>query len=242
MDMLDVLYTPLDIPLCPEIDIDKLYWWIYQTYPQKELLRQTSRYWIGHDRMENYPWDSTFCKHNYKWLNNFDTLFPEIKNYLLEGFGLEEHEYSVMGMIPARKESVGFGFWHTDPDYLGLRFYFCFDDLENNGLYLKKVKNKEADESYLYSNFDLYMDLLEEETIKAEIYHPRQAFYLNNIKSGHSVYNSKPGRRCAVIIGTNYSPIHDKENKFGYLRERYNELVVRSALKFKEAILLKDTV
>lgn len=232
MDMLDVLYTPLDIPLCPKIDIKKLDNWIDKHYPQKSLLEGTKGILTAHNLLkETYPWKSTFAK-LFDWKNNFNIEFPEIVKYLKDDWGLLDEEIEVLLILPAKKDLVGWGFWHSDADYMGLRFYIDFDNNIDNKIFLSQRKKDTLDT--LNKNYDLNNDLLPYQ-IEAKLTHPRQAFYLNNVRGGHAVWNSSPSSRYAVILGTSYdSPV--KREMSLHLRNKFNKLIIDSAMKFKESI------
>ena len=238
MDMLDVLYTPLDIPPCPKIDLGRLNEWVNRVYPQRKLLEKTSGVLTAHELLrDSYPWNSTFAK-LFQWQDSFFEEFPEIVNYIRNDWQLDDTESAVLLLLPSRVSSTGFGFWHSDADSLGLRFYIDFEDTEHNKLFIRQTVKNDTGFENLNKNFDEQRNVLADLTTEAKVVHPRQAFYLNNIRGGHAVWNSLPSSRIAVILGTQYDSIN--RNKYKYLRDRFNKLIVESAMNHKEAIFCNN--
>lgn len=238
MNALDILYTPLDLPPCPEVDIAKLRAWVKATYPQKHLIDSTAGKIQAHNsKGSSYPWDFTFAKF-FDWQNNFDNEFPELANYATEVFGISNDDLDTLAILPIRDNYIGTGFWHTDPDTLGLRFYVYNEGYKTNKLLIKNARPDIPDEQLHGKLFnDIDPRLINGQVFTGEIANPRQPFYLNNMKSAHAIQNTVVAERIAILFGTSF----DMTKKTGLdLKEKMNDLIVRSAYKYKEAIFKDD--
>jgi hypothetical protein len=231
----DIVYTPLDLPPCPVVDLTKLYSWIDETYPQNELLQFThSKILARHSHKAEYSWNTTFAK-ALTWRNNFQKEFPEIVQYVTEGWGFNDNDILGLILLPKRVDQLATGFWHSDADKLGLRFYIEFENLEDDKLLFKKTLTHNITDANLF-RFFADDTALEKTTYQAKLLANRQPFYINNYASAHTVYNISKQRRIAVIIGTTYEKAHNAS-----IKEKVNNLIVNSAMKFhKEAIFWHD--
>jgi hypothetical protein len=238
MNALDILYTPLDLPPCPEVDIDRLREWINRTYPQKELIDSTSGQIQAHNaKGSSYPWNFTFAKF-FGWQNNFNIEFPEIANYATEIFGIADEELEGLALLPIRDNYIGTGFWHTDPDTLGLRFYIYNESYKTNKILMKTIDPSIPVKEVHGKLFDDHDPrLINGQVHVAEVINPRQPFYLNNMKAAHAIQNTVVAERIAVLFGT-ISDFNKMSNL--PLTKKMNDLVVRSAYKYKEAIFKDD--
>jgi hypothetical protein len=234
MNAIDILYTPLDLPPCPEIDIAKLRNWIEKTYPQTNLLDLTEGVVQAHNsKGDKYPWDFTFAK-LYSWQNNFDKEFPELAKYAIETFEIAEDEIIVLAILPIRDSTLGVGFWHADPDLLGLRFYVLNESYKENEILIKEAYPNIPSEDIIGTNFTIDDPRLISKIHPAKIVHPRQPFYLNNLRSAHTIINTVISERIAVLFGTKGDDSRLGNDK---LKNKFNDLIVKSAYKFhKEAI------
>lgn len=231
----DIVYTPLDLPPCPSVDMARMNQWIKETYPQKDLLKYTHKKLLAkHSDTEIYPWDATFAK-AISWRNNFDKEFPEIVEYLFNSWKLKDEEILGLILLPKRIDDEAKGFWHSDADRLGLRFYIDFEDTKEDKLLFKKTKVHEIDDSKVFRFFE-DNSLTENKIHQATIISGKQPFYINNFAAAHTVFNQTNKNRIAVIVGTAYEV--SKSQKF---KEKIDNLVVNSALKYhKEAIFWHD--
>jgi hypothetical protein len=231
----DIVYTPLDLPPCPSVNLEKLQTWLQRTYPQTELLKYTHRKIIArHSDQQEYSWDTTFAK-ALNWRNNFHKEFPEIVEYVTSGWGFDDKDILGLILLPKRIDKTSKGFWHSDADRLGLRFYMAFEDIEADKLLFKKTLKFEIKDSNLFRYFD-DESLLEKKIYEAKLVHNRQPFYINNYAAGHTVYNSTDKYRVAVILGTAY-----EMSKNINFKEKIDQMIVRSAMKYyKEAIFWHD--
>tara|TARA_B110000503_G_C7113684_1_gene399319 strand:+ start:484 stop:1212 length:729 start_codon:yes stop_codon:yes gene_type:complete len=231
----DIIYTPLDLPPCPTVNLSKLYSWIDDTYPQTDLLKFThSKILAKHSHKAEYSWNTTFAK-ALTWRNNFQEEFPEIVEYVTKGWGFSDNEMLGVILLPKRVDLLAKGFWHSDADKLGLRFYIEFENLKNDKLLFKKTLTHSISDENLFRFFEEDTEL-EKITYEAKILNNRQPFYINNYAAAHTVYNVSDQRRVAVILGTS----HEKNYNVS-IKQKVNKLVVDSAMKFhKEAIFWHD--
>ena len=96
MELIDILYTPLDVLPKPDYDIGSLQNWLNSNHTKlakfKEFLAGTGN--TAEKIIENYPWDLTVAYFNVNdtgpgWLGDFDKTFPELSKYLYECFNYE---------------------------------------------------------------------------------------------------------------------------------------------------------
>lgn len=229
MDILDVIYTPLDVP--PVVtNIDDVYKWTAEVYPQIDREVCTPSFYAENELQKDYPWNITFAKFKGKWYPGFKERFPEIANYCSAAFGLEEEEVVTAIILPTKDKYIGPGFWHADPDCTGLRFYITNENYEKNPIEFKRTKVPyQTRPNWFSAVADPFIDspLFEKEIQVAYAAHENQAFFLNNVRAVHRIQVNVPGRRCAVLVFPDKHTRHD-------LMDRLGELVVRSAKKFKE--------
>jgi hypothetical protein len=238
MNFLDILYTPIDLPPCPEIDIGRLKKWLLDSYPkQSHLINMTAGEIQAHNKLkDNYPWNFTFAKF-FDWQNGFDTEFPELVEYITKIYGLSESELGVVAVLPIRDNPSKIKFWHTDPDKFGLRFYVAHDRYKENVIVLKKGKPGVPDSIMHGKSFEETDDrLINEKVYRTENVHPRQPFYLNNWNAAHAIELNTEGERIAILLGTDNALDDSPE-----FLKRINDLIVRSALKYhNKAVFLHD--
>jgi hypothetical protein len=233
MNIFDVVYTPLDTPKMPEVDVSTLLNWIDDSHSElhkhnKTLinLNATAEGRLG----EKYPWKLTPVYLNNElistgWLNNFNINFPELSEYFYTAFGLTLEDIGGIMLLPTVSTHNGLGFWHQDVDKIGLRMYLAFDDLDNK-LITRKTKIKYAEK--LDHNEPLLENLLEDEILNCKILDKNQCFFLNNVNAAHSIYTNTPGKtRIAAFFTEKYSNQKD-------LISKIEPLVVNSAKKFSD--------
>ena len=97
MNIFDIVYTPLDTPKMPDVDVAKLLEWINENHSKlhghnKKLIESgfTSEGHLG----DNYPWKLTPVYFNNEiistgWLNDFDKKFTDLSTYFHTAFGLD---------------------------------------------------------------------------------------------------------------------------------------------------------
>jgi hypothetical protein len=241
MDSNDILYTPLDTAPMPDFSLNLLYNWLENncntlTTYKDFFTRANSK--TGEQMVKDYPWDLTPVYFNVAdegpgWLNNFDQEFPELSRYFYEAFNLDLDDIGFIILLPVKTTYQGFGFWHNDPDYSGLRMYLGFEDFENDKLFLKRTKIAHSNKilpKYLYPiDHKIY---LQDELINCRPLKDNQCFYLNNFRSVHATYTHRAGtKRIAAFITS-------KAGRQQTMIKKVNELIVKSALKFKDYSIL----
>lgn len=233
MNIFDVVYTPLDTPPMPEVDVPKLINWIEENHsklkPQTKVLNDTDL--IADEKYGNsYPWKFTPIYLDTElistgWLGDFNTIFPELSNYFYTAFGLELEDLGCVVLLPTFHTHTGLGFWHQDVDKVGLRMYLEFDDFENK-LLVRKTKTKLN--SKLDHNDPSLEDILQSEIIDCNILHKNQCFFLNNVNAAHNIYTAVPGKiRIAALIA-------EKGSNQDIILTKIESLVVNSAKKFSD--------
>jgi hypothetical protein len=241
MNLNDVLYTPLDTPPMPNFELSKLESWLENNYHPlsnfKNLFTKAS-YSTGEMSIEDYPWDLTAAYFNISdsgpgWLGNFDIEFPELSRYFYESFSLNLEDIGFIILLPVRETYQGFGFWHNDIDFTGLRMYLGFENEKEDKLFLKRTLNPNGVRSLPKYEYPIdHKKHLQDELVECKPLHNRQCFYLNNFRSVHATYTGHAGtsRIAAFITG--------KRNKQFDLMKKINNLVVSSAMKFKDHAVL----
>ena len=230
MDLINLLYTPLDVPERPAVDIDKFKQWLTAVYPQECLTKTPA--WSNSMALykDKYPWHLTFGMADGEWQNNFDTEFPEYSKYLYESIGLERHEIVSIIFLPVRDHVTGLAFWHADVDDLGFRFYVDNEKYLENPLLLKKTKLPHTRNamSLPISDNDIR---LQPEIYTFKMLSPTQSYYLNNYRAVHSPFINVPGSRISGFV--NVYPKYREE-----VRRRTEAFILQSAAKFKDHTIL----
>lgn len=196
MKIHNILYTPLDVPPKPDIDIDKLKNWLDTNYEPLEEYRNilNNRGNAAEHNVDNYPWNLTvvfwkfLSENDPGWLGNFDKEFPELAQYLYSAFNLPIEDVGLIIFLPIKNEHTGLGFWHNDPDWFGLRHYLAFERSDENKLLLKKTKLP-YEERPKFPKFEDPVDqevYLQDEIHECKILKPDQSFFLNNVRAVHS--------------------------------------------------------
>jgi hypothetical protein len=228
MEPIDICYTPLDIPIRPDIDMVKFMEWIKKVYPQpckeKEIHAEKT---IG----EEYPWDLVFASSNGRWQNNFDNEFPELAKYCYEAFNLKRHELTTVLFLPVRSSINGVGFWHNDIDPGGFRFYIECENHVENPLLLRKTIEKYNTINGIVVPVGSDDDRLQKEVFNCKMPDPHMAYYLNNYRSVHAPMITVPGTRIAVLLTVNKFFVDE-------VLKRNKNLIVSSANKYKDYAIL----
>jgi hypothetical protein len=227
MDALDILYTPLDTPEVPDVDVTRLLEWVATHTTSQKI---PGRLDASKDPAvaNSYPWNIIYPRNNTAWLCNFDKEFPQLAEYFYKAFDMDESDLFSVVMLPVKTEFSGLGFWHSDPDKFGLRIY---------------LENQEPDEFLkirptvfpytarpLFGLDPTFKDTpLQDSTYSATLRKRKQTFYINNTRAVHAVQAFRPGTiRIAVIIAS-INP---------NLKQKFNDLIVRSAEKYKDLAIL----
>ena len=236
MDLLDILYTPVDTPPRPELDVNKFKAWLAENSPkQKEQVKIfNNSTLIASDKVINYPWDLAmgYCNifgNGPGWMGNFNTEFPEFSAWLHESFNIPIEKVGVMLFLPVNPTHTGVGFWHNDPDYSGVRHYIAYDDSDQNKLLIRQTKipyDKRVELMHLPDT--AFADEIQE----CKLLKNDQSFYLNNFRAVHATNTTKIGStRIACIISPQFTAPHS-------LTEHCRELIVNSAKKFSDHAIL----
>lgn len=240
----DIIYTPLDVPPQPDIDIEKFNKWLKDNFQKVNEYRSTL---IGHgktaeSKIENYPWDLTpvFYRERHEgkiigdgWICNFKEDWPELVDWIITAFGIPEEDLGMIAFLPMRAGHQGLGFWHADLDPHGLRFYVDFDHLGTNKLFMRRTKRR----NHMHPQYKYPLDeekYLQDEVMECKIVHPRQAFFLNNLNACHATYQEIPN---VTRIATFVTCIPDKPTVGRVSRDIVLPLVQRSAEKYKDYAL-----
>lgn len=226
MNLLDILYTPLDCPDTPKTNIPKLLSWVDQLKAEQEISNRVDASKMPH-LANDYPWNIIYARHNKKWFRDFDKEFPELAEFFSSAYKLKESDVNSIVLLPVKPKFEGIGFWHSDPDpnSYGLRLYIENQETDDDFLFIRpSVEPYTVRPDYglrpSFSNTPL-QDVIH----TAKLYKPTQAFYLNNVRAIHAINTKKAGvLRIASIITT-----LDTD-----LRNHVNDLVVRSAKKFSD--------
>lgn len=226
MEVSNILYTPLDVPPPPNIDIEKFLAWIKKVYPQS-VKRAAAKSTAENQMPNNYPWDLVFGAYNGFWRDGFNTEFPELANYCLDAFGITTRELLTAVFLPIRQSVTGLAFWHNDTDETGFRFYLTNEHSNENPLLLRKT----VDPLTRITNFNPPIPdnhpALQKEVYTCNLPSNRHAFYVNNIRAVHSPMITVPAYRIAGFITI-------KPHCLAYVRKASEPLLVRSAEKYKD--------
>jgi hypothetical protein len=236
--LINILYTPLDCPPQPKIDLEEFRSWIKVYWEEiakrREHLKNTGK--VGEDKVSNFPWKLTSAYNNKDgWGGNFNKKFPELAEYFTSAFGLELSEVVNIILLPVKEDHEGLGFWHQDHDEYALRMYIDFGDPDGK-LVMKKTKipydNQPAISPRYFPKGEApnIEDFLEDEILNCDIVDPKQCFFLNNVRSAHATWTSKLGvSRIAVIVYHNGSDA---------VLSKIEKLVLRSIEKYKDHVVV----
>lgn len=228
MESIDICYTPLDIPTRPNIDISKFLFWAQNVYPQScKTESSNAEGVIG----EEYPWDLVWGAWDGVWQNNFNNEFPELATYCYEAFKIRRHELGGAIFLPVRKTVTGTSFWHNDVDPTGFRFYLECEHYNDNPLLLRKTKLPYNEREGIVVPLNGNDNRLQEEIFNCKMTGPHMSYYLNNMRSVHAPTINVSGVRIAGFITV-------KKVYQNIVRKRTNDMIVASAVKFKDHAVL----
>jgi hypothetical protein len=228
MQPIDICYTPLDIPIRPNINISKFISWVKDVYPQP--CKETAIHAEKSFGLE-YTWDLVFGATDGVWQNDFDKKFPELATYCYEAFKIQRYELNTVVFLPVRPSVNGIGFWHNDVDLTGFRFYLECENHEKNPLLLRKTKFPYKELQGIVVPISGDDDRLQEEIITCNMSAPHMAYYLNNFRSVHAPMIHTPGIRIAAFVTV-------KKMFTEIVQNRTKDLIVSSALKYKDHAIL----
>lgn len=228
MEPIDICYTPLDIPIRPDVDLSKFLSWVKRIYPQS---CKESHFHAEKKFGENYTWDLVFSATNGIWQDNFDKEFPEIVNYCYEAFNIKKHELNTVVFLPVRESIKGLGFWHNDRDPTGFRFYIECENHESNPLLMRKTVEKYNEINTIVVPLNEDDNRLQQEIFNCKMINPHMSYYLNNYRSVHAPMMNVPGIRIAAFITI-------KPAFSDIVRARTRDMIVASAIKYKDYAIL----
>ena len=223
MDILDILYTPVDIPPAPKFDRAKLDEWCRNHRKQVVQKRGDGKEITAEDI---YPWHIVYPRHNFVWYSGFKEQFSELAEYLCSAFMLKENELASIVLLPVKPGYTGAKYWHADPDELGLRIYLENDEHDRDFLLIKPSVNKNNSRDELGEiPANGISPKIQNVIHSAKILKSNQAFYINNVRAIHTVNVNRPNstRLAALIIpGRSSSKIP----------QRTKDLIINSAEKY----------
>jgi hypothetical protein len=221
MNIFDILYTPLDLPEMPKIDLPKLRVWISEYKDKQEIDNRGDFSKVLPN--DGYPWDIIYARTKQGWYNNFDKEFPEFAEYSIQGFGLDPSDIHDIILLPIKRTFTGLGFYHSDLDEYGLRFYLENNETENF-LYVKPTTKPYVTREQLLAG-QKFQDIEH----AAKLLKPNQAFFINNVRAVHAVNSTELSpTRIAVIVSV-LKPL---------AQHKLKDLIINSAKKFPEHTIL----
>lgn len=241
MNYSDVLYTPLDLPPRPDIDMNVLNEWKLKTFPQKFLLSDSeSRSYIAISRAKVYPWNLVYARRDFNWQNSFDKLFPDLARYCYEGFGLQEKDIASIILLPTRTDYIGDSkkFWHRDPD-LGIRFYIDKASNNNKLMYRQLKPEKSMGSLTAWNMTDEDLDDLFYSEVECKSVTLNDAFYINNLGGIHNAVNYDNKERIAVIVALGQEAGSPLMYPKTIIDNILAPLIVKSAEKYSDYAVLK---
>jgi hypothetical protein len=235
MNPAEVLYTPLDTPNAPNIDIEKLKTWIdsHQSY--------NSKYDAGSIMPSDvFPWKVSYIKESNKWCNNFNVEFPELAEYVSSAYGLQPDDIVTGIFAYAKSDFEGMGFWHSDVDSSGLRMYIQNEETDDflfikpttqpfNDFPTDRLKGGNSEISLMDGSFQIQTDIIH----SAKLLKPTQCFYLNSVRGVHAIKTNKKG--CTRIL---LALTLDLSIGIQNLPEQLKKLIVNSAQKYKDYAIM----
>ena len=218
---MNILYTPLDLPEPPKVDINELRQWINQ-YKNDQIIENRTDYSKALPADE-YPWDIIWVRNKFKWHKDFAEKYKELANYCIEGFGVTEEDVFSVHLLPIKKTFSGLGFWHADHDEYGLRFYIENNETDNF-LYVKPTVNACDSRAQLVKE-----QKFQDKTLSAKLLKPNQSFFINNVRAVHAVHTTELSPSRIAIIVAVPKPL---------LTHKLKNLLISSAEKYKEYSLI----
>ena len=224
---LNILYTPLDTPPAPVVDTEKFIQWCKNNGPDQLINQRRDASQIIDSTI--YPWDIAYAKNLGVWKNNFQTEFSEVAKFFYEVFSIPDRDARDIILLPIKSNYSGIGFWHADPDEHGLRIYLDNEDTEDS-LLIRPTKFPYTARPNLFVNEREPSMHVQDIEYTAKVIHPRQTFFINNVRAVHTVKVNKPNsiRIAALICGL--GPLMN-------MRKGLCDLINRSAEKFSDAAI-----
>ncbi len=235
MNPVEILYTPLDTPELPTIDLPKLKNWMdsHQSY--------NSKYDAGEVVPSDiFPWKVSYIKENKKWCNNFNLDFPTLAKYISSAFGLRPDDINTAVFAYAKSDFEGLGFWHSDVDTSGLRIYIQNEEDEDFLLIKPTIEPYDHYPNEKMNCYNSGINLVgDPPQIQNNVIHsakllkPTQCFYLNSIRGIHAVKTNKKGCTRILLALTLDLNLSAQE-----MPEQLKNLIIHSANKYKDYAII----
>jgi hypothetical protein len=207
----------------PQVDRQHILDWVQRMGNQELGVRYDASMQINSTR---YPWNIAYGKSNGQWLNGFEREFPELAQYPYTAFGVDESSFTHLVLLPVKSDFTGIGFWHSDPDEFGLRFYLDNEDTDDSLLIKPTIHPYETrqDFDFTYLSPEAFVQDIEH---SATIVSPRQPFFINNVRAIHAVKTNIVGAfRLAFIVGS--------ASKIKNMPQTLADLIVNSAQHYSD--------
>jgi predicted RNA binding protein YcfA (HicA-like mRNA interferase family) len=221
MDILNILYTPVEIPEPPMFDRKKLKEWCALNINQDLKNRKDGKLITSEDI---YPWNIVYARRHHQWIGGFEKIFPELSEYFCKSYQLLESELDAVVILPVKPEFTGAKYWHADPDDIGLRLYLENDDCDRDFLLIKPTVypyNSREELGNIPENG--ITEKVQDKIYSAKILRQTQGFYLNNVRGIHTVnVTHTNSKRMTVLIMAKNVP------------QRTKDLIISSAIKYPE--------
>ena len=218
MDWKNLIFSPLDLPDPPEVDMDEFVAW--HSEQKSYMLKHNQNKVNSTNLYGGYCWHISWAKwwNTYNtaepWICDFDKRFPELVEYLNLFPFKQMKSISFLNQIGGSKVEP-----HSDPDDCwGMRFYL--KNKTKEALYFSRMKEphnhrirtmEDDDGNPLKERRD-YLDFCRDEKIYAKFPKDRCAWMLNSYRAWHGLdENPTPtgSRITCVIIGE-----YDKERLY----------------------------
>jgi hypothetical protein len=234
MDLINLLYTPLDLPSPPDYDPQDIINWINEN---KDKLDPYKKYAYDHslsnERNEKvtWPWNMGLAFLNWDdkgpgWLCDFDKRFPDLSRYMHEVFGIPIEDLGTVVILPVSHTHQGMGFLHQDPGDFGIRIYLEFEHIGKNKLLMQRTRLPHKHRPGFPYPID--QKYLQPEVIECKTLTNKGCWYINNTRAYHGVWTEvENSTRIAVIVSGN-KRTHNK------IMERLTPIIQTSAEKYAD--------
>lgn len=256
MNKLDILYTPLITPEPPKVDMSAFTDWVL-SYGLGQVVegRDTN---VGQRREEadaraavarnsygsivapdaskrpevadRYPWNIIHAKSKKKFTFDFDKLFPELADFCSSAYGLTDNEITDIVVLNTKSTFTGVGFWHSDIDTTGLRFYLVNNEEGKDFLFFRETIEPYNERPPFGINIEKSPIQLDDKIQTAKLLKRNQSYYLNNIRAVHATNTTVPGVSRITFL---MFPVNKIE-----VIQKVEDLVIRSAKQYKDYALL----
>jgi len=225
MTPLDIVYTTLDTDPVPDVDLDKLFEWINIHKPLQILPKRDD----ASESMsaEQYPWNIIYPRYQFKWYADFDQLFPELTDFICNSFCVDVEDIQDVVMLPLKKDFIGTGFFHSDPDECRIRFYLANNE-PKDFLLIKETRLPYTVRDQMLNNT---RQDFKDHVHSARLLKSNQAFFINNVRAIHAVNSTQPNPLRIAVTITIPKLLKD-------MPKSLEQLVVDSAVKYKEYSIL----